>query len=109
MGIELDYKTSVGPGLALRHGTGLVVHSCAVLGAGCLLRQGVTIGERRPDGKCPTIGDHVEFGAGAIVLGPVSVGRSSVIGAGAVVLHDVAPRTVVAGNPAVVVRQLEDL
>ena len=107
MGIDLDYKTAIGPGLALRHGTGLVVHSGAVIGAGCLLRNGVTIGERRPDGRCPVVGDSVEFGANAVVIGPVRVGNSSVIGAGAVVLHDVEPLTVVAGNPAAVVRRLE--
>lgn len=107
MGIELDYKTAIGPGLALRHGTGLVVHANAVLGAGCVLRQGVTIGERRPDGRCPVVGDGVEFGANAIALGPVRIGSSSVIGAGSVVLHDVEPSTVVAGNPAVLIRRLE--
>lgn len=100
LGIELDYKTSVGPGLCLRHGVGLVIHRNAVIGAGCTLRQGVTIGERRADGRCPVLEDGVEVGANAVVLGAIRIGRSSVIGAGSVVLHDVEPRSVVAGNPA---------
>ena len=108
LGIELDYKTAVGPGLALCHGVGLVVHRDVVIGAGCTLRQGVTIGERRSDGKCPVLEDRVELGANAVLLGPVRIGESSVIGAGAVVLHDVEAFTVVAGNPAVVVKQLRN-
>ncbi len=108
LGIELDYKTAVGPGLSLRHGVGLVVHRNAVIGADCTLRQGATIGERRNDGKCPVLEDHVEIGANAVLLGPVRIGESSVIGAGAIVLHDVEPFTVVAGNPAVVIKRLRN-
>lgn len=107
LGIELDYKTAVGPGLILRHGVGLVVHRNAVIGAGCMLRQGVTIGERRNDGRCPVLEDRVEIGANAVLLGPVRIGESSVIGAGAIVLHDVAAFTAVAGNPAVVIKRLD--
>ena len=107
-GIELDYKTVVGRGLCLRHGVGLVVHRNAVIGAGCTLRQGVTVGERRGDGKCPVIGDRVEIGANAVVIGPLCIGESSVIGAGAIVLRDVEAFTVVAGNPAVVVKRLRN-
>jgi serine acetyltransferase len=106
LGIELDYKTAVGSGLCLRHGVGLVVHRNAVIGASCTLRQGVTIGERRDDGKCPVLGDRVAVGANAVVLGPVRIGESAVIGAGSIVLNDVEPFTVVAGNPAVVVNRL---
>lgn len=107
LGIELDYKTVVGPGLSLRHGVGLVVHQKAVIGARCTLRQGVTIGERRKDARCPVIGDDVEIGANAVVLGAIRIGEGSVIGAGAVVLHDVEALTIVAGNPAVLVRRLQ--
>jgi len=108
LGIELDYKTAVGSGLSLRHGVGLVVHRNVVIGAGFTLRQGVTIGERRGDGKCPVIADRVEVGANAVLLGPVRIGESSMIGAGAIVLHDVEAFTVVAGNPAVVIKRLRN-
>ena len=108
LGIELDYKTAVGPGLSLRHGVGLVVHRDVVIGSDCTLRQGATIGERRNDGKCPVLEDRVEIGANAVLLGPVRIGESSVIGAGAIVLHDVEPFTVVAGNPAVVIKRLRN-
>jgi len=108
LGIELDYKTVVGAGLTLRHGVGLVVHGNAVIGVGCTLRQGVTIGERHSDGRCPVLEDRVEIGANAVLLGPVRIGESSMIGAGAVVLHGVEPFTVVAGNPAAVIKRLNN-
>lgn len=103
MGIELDYKTEVGPGLALHHGVGLVVHQRARIGAGCVLRQGVTIGWKSAGGGCPVLGDGVETGANAVILGEILIGSGAVIGAGAVVTRDVAPHAIVAGNPAVVI------
>lgn len=103
MGIELDYKTTVGPGLSLQHGTGLVVHQKAVIGARCTLRHCVTIGDRFPSVGVPVLEDHVEVGANAVILGPVVIGEDSVIGAGAVVIRSVPSGSIVAGNPARVI------
>lgn len=108
MGVELDYRSEIGPGLALYHGTGLVVHAAAKIGARCTLRNGVTIGERRPGGGCPVLEDDVELGVNAVVIGPIRIGRGASVGAGSVVLRDVEPGTVVAGNPAVEVRRKND-
>lgn len=105
MGIEIDYRSEVGPGLALYHGTGLVVHASAKIGADCVLRNGVTIGERRRGGGCPVLENDVELGVNAVLLGPIRVGAGAVVGAGSVVLRDVSPQTVVAGNPAVEVNR----
>lgn len=107
MGIELDYKTTVGPGLALQHGTGLVVHQRAVIGAGCTLRNGVTIGERPPREGFPILGNGVDVGVNAVILGPISVGDGSVIGAGSVVIHGVNAGSVMAGNPARLIRRID--
>lgn len=104
MGIELDYKTTVGPGLALQHGCGLVVHQQAVIGSGCTLRNGVTIGERPPREGVPTLGNGVDVGVNAVILGPINVGSGSFIGAGSVVIQSVGAGSVVAGNPARVIR-----
>lgn len=100
LGIELEWQTKVGPGLELHHGSGLVVHPKAVLGSRVQLRHGVTIGHKRPGGPWPVIGDDVEFGAGAVVIGGVHVGDGAVIGANAVVVKDVPAGRTVAGNPA---------
>ena len=107
MGIELDYQTPVGPGLALHHGVGLVVHQRAKIGAGCVLRHGVTIGEKRAGGACPVLEDGVETGAYAILLGGIRVGAGALVGAGAVVVRDVEAGDIVAGNPAVVIGKRE--
>jgi serine O-acetyltransferase len=79
------------------------IHAKAVLGSNCTLRQGVTIGNREEDGGAPVIGDNVEFGAYAQVLGNVSIGNSCKIGAMAVVLDDVPAGATAVGQPARIV------
>jgi len=98
MGIELNLKSRIGPGLRLYHGMGLVVHEEAVVGKNCALRHCTTLGEK--NGSAPVLGDNVEVGCNVVILGAITVGDSAVIGAGSVVLHDVAAGDVVAGNPA---------
>lgn len=100
LGMELRPRTRVGGGLTIYHGFGIVVNDHVVIGAGVTLRNGVTIGNRRPGGDCPVIGDGVEFGAGAIVIGDLDVGTGARIGAGAVVLRSVPAFRSAVGNPA---------
>ena len=101
LGIELRYKTAVGAGLRLYHGQALVVHERTVIGEGCTLRHSTTIGNKSAANiDCPVLGDRVDVGAHVVILGGVKIGSDAVIGAGSVVLKDVAPRDVVAGNPA---------
>jgi len=109
LGIELRFKTRVGPRLRLFHGQALVVHESAVIGADCTLRQSTSIGSKKladgSDGASPVLGNGVDVGANAVILGAITVGDGAVIGAGAVVLKDVPARAVVAGNPARVISQ----
>jgi len=102
--IELPWKTRIGPGFRLDHGQALVVNDGTVFGAGCMVRNGVVIGNKRlKDGTysaAPRIGDRVDIGANAIIIGPISVGDDVVVGAGAVVVKDVPPGHVVVGNPS---------
>lgn len=101
LGIELPASTTVGPGLRLRHGVGLVVNPASVIGANVMLRHGVTLGNRLDETDCPLLEDDVEVGAGAILIGAIRVGRGARIGAGAVVTRDVPPQATVVSPPAV--------
>jgi putative colanic acid biosynthesis acetyltransferase WcaB len=100
LGIEIPWRTEIGPGLRLYHGYGTVINDGCKLGCNVILRHGVTLGHLFEGGPCPTIEDSVEFGAGAQVLGGVRVGRGARVGAGAVVTHDVPPSVTVVGIPA---------
>lgn len=105
LGIEIPPAVTAGPGLAIWHGVGLVVHSNSTLGAGVTLRQGVTIGatDDGADAVAPVLGDRVSVGVGALILGPIHVGDDAVIGAGSVVIEDVPAGATVVGNPARVI------
>jgi putative colanic acid biosynthesis acetyltransferase WcaB len=105
LGIELNLKSKIGPGLRLYHGTGLVVHEAAVLGRNCALRHCTTIGMKNGPADCPIIGNNVDIGSNAVLLGAIRIGDNATIGAGAVVLHDVPSGDVVAGNPARSIKQ----
>lgn len=104
-GAELQPKATIGPGLVLKHSTGLVVGGDVVAGERLTLHQNVTLGDRRPFGGQPVLGDDVTVGAGACVLGPITIGDRVVVAANAVVLDDVPADSVVAGAPAHVVRR----
>jgi serine acetyltransferase len=102
MGVELPPSVVAGPGLRVWHGTGLVVHANSRLGADVTLRHNTTLGAKgeQHDAPAPVLGDRVDVGAGAIVLGALHVGDDAVIGAGAVVVDDVPAGATVVGNPA---------
>lgn len=94
---------NIGPGLYLQHGFATIVTAKSI-GRNCLINQQVTIGYRGFD-KAPFIGDNVSIRAGAKILGDVTIGDNSVIGAGAVVIKSVPPNCVIVGNPAYIVRR----
>jgi putative colanic acid biosynthesis acetyltransferase WcaB len=100
LGIELGYRTRIGKGLALHHGVGLVVNEQAVLGEFCVLRHCTTIGNKAADGGCPTIGNHVDIGSNAVILGEIAIGDHARIGAGTVVVGDIPAGVTAVGNPA---------
>jgi putative colanic acid biosynthesis acetyltransferase WcaB len=99
-GIEIPWRTEIGPALRIFHGTGIVINADSRLGRDVVLRQGVCIGSRLDLGPAPAIGNGVNFGAGSMVLGGCEIGDSARIGAGALVLNDVPPGRSAVGNPA---------
>jgi putative colanic acid biosynthesis acetyltransferase WcaB len=110
-GIELPWDTQVGKNLKLQHGQGLVVNHHTMIGNNCVLRNSTTIGNKQlADGSYglpPKIGDNVDIGCNAVIIGAVTIGHNAIIGAGSVVVKDVPPYAVVAGNPAKIIRMIE--
>ncbi len=105
-GIELPYTARLGRRVVIEHQSGIVIHGNAEIGDDCIIRQDVTIGNRRSERPldAPRLGKRVTVGAGAKVLGAVQVGDDAKIGANAVVCDDVPAGAVVIGIPARVVR-----
>ncbi len=106
-GVEIHPGARIGSGVFIDHGMGVVIGETAEIGNRCLLYQGVTLGGTGKDhGKRhPTLGENVVIGAGAKVLGAIKVGSNTRIGAGSVVVSDVAADSTVVGIPGRVVHQ----
>jgi serine O-acetyltransferase len=101
-GIEIHPGATIGRRLFIDHGAGVVIGETAEIGDDVTLYHGVTLGGTtwRHVKRHPTVGDRVLVGAGATLLGPITVGADSVVGAGAVVLRDAPPHSLVVGMPA---------
>jgi serine acetyltransferase len=101
MGIYIPPSVDIGPGFRVFHGVGIVIHPGVVIGQNCTIRQNVTIGVRDEADCCaPRLGDRVDIGASALILGPIVIGDDVAIGAGAVVVESVSNRMVAVGVPA---------
>ena len=106
----IPMSAEIGEGTELAYGgMGVVLHERCKIGKFVTVGHQVTVGGRSRRWGVPVIDDHCVIGAGAKLLGPISVGAESVIGANAVVLDDVPPRTVFAGAPAKMVRKDIDI
>jgi serine O-acetyltransferase len=106
-GVEIHPAARIGRGVFIDHGMGVVIGETAVIGNHCLLYQGVTLGGtgKQHGKRHPTLLDNVVVGAGAKVLGAITVGSYTRIGAGSVLLRDVGPDSTVVGIPGRVIHQ----
>ncbi len=106
-GIEIHPAATIGKGLFIDHGSGVVIGETTIIGDDCTIYQGVTLGGTgKESGKRhPTLGNNVMVGAGAKVLGPVNIGNNSKIAAGAVVLTDIPDNCTAVGIPARIVKK----
>lgn len=103
VGVSLPKAAQIGPGLRIWHFGGIFLHPDTVIGANCTLRQGVTIGNREAGGPVPVLGDDVDVGAYAQLLGGIRIGHGCKIGAMSVVLCDVPDGATAVGAPARVI------
>ena len=106
-GIEIHPGAHIGNGLFIDHGMGVVVGETTMIGDNVTLYQGVTLGGtgKEKGKRHPTIGNNVVIGTGAKVLGNITIGDNSYVGANAVVINDVPPNATVVGVPARITKQ----
>ena len=101
-GFETSCLLEVGGGFAIFHPNGILINSSVKIGENFTIRAGSKIGEKR--NEVPTIGNNVNIGINASIVGKIEIGNNVVIGAGAVVVKDVPNGAVVAGNPAQIIK-----
>jgi serine O-acetyltransferase len=110
-GADIHWDAELAPGVSVIHGQGLIISSSAKVGKGCILFQGVTLGEGR-DGDtgavgAPTLGEDVHVGPNTVILGPIDVGSGTKIGAGSVLTKSVPERSLVQPAEARVTKRLK--
>lgn len=105
-GIELPYTAKVGRRVVIEHQSAIVIHGHCEIGDDCIIRQGVTLGNRYLEKplEAPKLGRRVNVGAGAKIFGAVTIGDGASIGANAVVLQDVPAGATAVGIPAKIIK-----
>jgi serine O-acetyltransferase len=106
-GIELPFAVRVGRRVAIDHQSGIVIHGYTVIGDDCRIRQNTTMGVRnlQDPNAAPILERGVDVGAGAVIVGRITIGEGASIGANAVVLQDVPPGALAIGVPAKIVER----
>ncbi len=100
-GYEIQAAATIGRRFTIHHGYAVVINKNVVAGDDFTIRHGVTIGNRGPDSlACPKIGNGVELGANAILIGDITIGNNVIVGAGSVVVTDVPDNALVVGEKA---------
>jgi serine O-acetyltransferase len=112
-GCSIPASATIGEGTQVAYGgMSVVIHTHAVIGAGCLIGQGVTVGAReafisKETHACPQIGDNIYIAAGAKILGDITIGSNSIVGANAVVLASFPAGSIIGGIPATLLGSTE--
>ncbi|MFM8332827.1 MAG: serine O-acetyltransferase [Candidatus Methylumidiphilus sp.] len=107
-GIELPCEATLGRRVRIDHFGGIIISGDTVLGDDVVIRNGVTIGLKRTGERgAPIIGNRVDIGAGAKILGAIRIGDDVAVGANAVVITDVPPNSLAVGIPARIIRRNE--
>ena len=99
--IEIFYSADIGKGFKINHGVGTVIGARCKIGENCMIHQNCTIGDRK--GGRPTIGNNVIIYAGAMILGDITIGDNTIIGANSVVTKSCPPNSILVESPAKIV------
>lgn len=104
---DIPPQMIIGKGTKFPHmALGSLFHPKVIIGNNCVILHGVTIGEKAGHDGLPQIGNNCWIGTHAVILGDITIGDNSIIGASSVVVKDIPDNCVVAGNPAKIIRQL---
>ncbi len=111
-GLDIPARTKIGFGLVLYHPQNIVINSDSIIGDNVILKHNVTIGNKYDSkDKCyksPVIGNNVELSSGVIVLGGISIGDNSIIGAGSIVVKNIPANSIAVRNPAKVIKKISE-
>ena len=108
LGVDIHESTKIGANFVVWHGFGIVIHPKSIIGDNVIIHQNVTIGNSHHGGNPPTIGNNVNIGASALIIGDINIGNNVIVGAGAVVVKDVPDNSVVVGNPAIIIKTTKE-
>ena len=107
-GISIPPEAQIGKGLLVNHFGGIIVNDGTKIGEFCTISHGVTLGNKRPGGKSPTIGNNAYIAVGAKILGEITIGDNCIIGANSVVTESMPGDRIIAGIPAKIVKKIEN-
>jgi len=107
-GCEIHYKAKIGKKFRISHSRGVVIGSQTVIGNNVTIHSGVVFGKKDKNSGMPVIKDDVFIGAGAIILGDITIGTHSIIGANAVVNKSFESNVLIAGIPARIVKKIKN-
>lgn len=101
---DIHEKTNIGKNLCVWHCFGIAINPNVVIGDNCTMRHNTTIGGN--EDAVPKLGNDIEIGTGAIILGKIKISNNVIIGAGSIVVKDIPENVVVAGNPAKIIKNI---
>lgn len=104
IGVDLPPQVTIGKGFRISHPCGIVVNANAIIGDNVWMRGNSVIGNNGITPGAPKIGNNVYIGVNVCIIGEITIGDNVTIGAGAVVVKDVPPNAIVAGNPARIIK-----
>lgn len=105
LSFDIHEKTVIGTNFCPWHCFGISINPKVIIGNNVIIRQNTTIGEK--NNKAPIIGNNVEISAACNIIGDIKIGDNAIIGIGSIVTKDVPAKTIVAGNPAKIIKYLE--
>ncbi|PSU26845.1 serine acetyltransferase [Photobacterium phosphoreum] len=111
-GLDIPARAKIGKGLMMFHPQNIVIHRDVIIGDNVILKHNITIGNKidKVTGKyvAPVIGNNVELSPGVIILGDVVIGDNCIIGAGSIVTKSIPKNSIAVGNPAKVIKIIDE-